>query len=90
MNSIQYLVEFDTKRSAKYHYKTGDLHVKFCCDDRIEDGTALRDLEKKVHFLMQQLMGAGVICTRGGNAADVPSDIDNDGNEVANQFPTST
>lgn len=60
------------------------------CDDRIEDGTALRDLEKKVHFLMQQLMGDGVICTRGGNAADVPSDIDNDGNEVATQFPTST
>lgn len=60
------------------------------CDNRIEDNTALRDLEKKVHFLYQQLMGSGVINTRGGNAADVPADIDADGNEVAVQFPTTT
>lgn len=59
-------------------------------DDRIEPDSAMRDLEKKVHFLMQQLMGAGIITTRGGNAADVPTDIDNDGNEVACQFPTNT
>ena len=58
-------------------------------DERIEDGTALRDLEKKVHFLMQQLMGSGVICTRGGNSADVPNDIDEDGNEVGCSLPTN-
>jgi len=62
----------------------------WACDDRIEDGTAMRDLEKKVHFLMQQLMGQGIIGTRGGNAADVPTDIDADANEVGGQFPTST
>ena len=59
-------------------------------DDRIDPDSAMRDLEKKVHFLMQQLMGAGIICTRGGNSADVPNDIDTDGNEVAGQFPTNT
>jgi len=62
----------------------------WACDDRIDPDSAMRDLEKKVHFLMQQLMGAGIINTRGGNAADVPNDIDADGNEVAGQFPTNT
>lgn len=59
-------------------------------DNRIEDGTALRDLEKKVHFLMQICINAGVLTTRGGNQADCPQDIDDDGNEVGGQFPTNT
>jgi hypothetical protein len=58
-------------------------------DDRIDDGTALRDLEKKVHFLMSLLCNAGIITTRGGNQMDVPDDIANDGNEVGSQIPTS-
>jgi hypothetical protein len=59
-------------------------------DPRIDPETSLRDLEKKVHYLMQQLMGAGIINTRGGNAADVPGDIDEDGNEVSCQYPSNT
>jgi len=59
-------------------------------DPRIDPDSAIRDLEKKVHYLMQQLMGAGIINTRGGNAADVPDDIDDDANEVGCQFPTTT
>jgi len=58
-------------------------------DDRIDPDSAIRDLEKKVHYLMQQLMGAGIINTRGGNSPNVPDDIDADGNEVSGQFPTN-
>ena len=29
-------------------------------DERIEEGTALRDLEKKVHYLMHVLANAGI------------------------------
>ena len=59
-------------------------------DDRIEDGTALRDLEKKVHFLMQQMLVSGIVATRGANCTDVPQDIDDDGNEVYGSYPTNT
>ena len=58
-------------------------------DERIDPDSAVRDLEKKVHYLMQQLMGAGIIATRGGNQADIPKDIDDDGNEVAGQYPSN-
>jgi len=59
-------------------------------DSRIEEGTALRDLEKKVHFLMQQMLGSGIVSTRGANCTDVPNDIDADGNEVYASYPTNT
>ena len=59
-------------------------------DSRIDPDSAMRDLEKKVHFLMQQLCGAGVIATRGNNVADIPSDIDDDGNEVLGQLPNNS
>ena len=58
-------------------------------DDRIEDGTSLRDLEKKVHFLMSVLCNAGIISTRGGNQMDVPNDITADGDEVSGQVPSN-
>jgi hypothetical protein len=95
LNSIQYLVEFDLNPAKLVQLNIGikqEIYMSnfWACDDRIEDGTAVRDLEKKVHFLMQQLMGQGIISTRGGNAADVPNDIDADANEVASQFPTTT
>jgi hypothetical protein len=57
-------------------------------DSRIDDGTAMRDLEKKVHFLMQQMLGSGIVATRGVNIPDVPQDIDDDGNEVFASYPT--
>ena len=58
-------------------------------DSRIEEGTALRDLEKKVHFLMSALCNAGIITTRGGNQMDVPDDITKDGDEVGSQIPSN-
>jgi hypothetical protein len=58
-------------------------------DDRIEDGTSLRDLEKKVHFLMQICINSGLINTRGGNQMDVPDEIDEDGNELVTSAPGS-
>jgi len=59
-------------------------------DDRIDPDSAMRDLEKKVHFLMQQLCGAGIIATRGSNSVDISSDIDADGNEVLGQLPNNS
>ena len=58
-------------------------------DNRIDANTSLRDLEKKVHFLMSTLCGAGIITTRGGNQMDVPDDITADGNEVGSQIPSN-
>jgi hypothetical protein len=57
-------------------------------DDRIEDNSAMRDLEKKVHFLMQQLLNSGIVGSRGGNSPNVPNDIDADGNEVGSSMPS--
>jgi hypothetical protein len=47
----------------------------FTHDTRIEDGTALRDLEKKVHYLMSMLSNAGMLNDRFGNNAVVPDDL---------------
>ena len=58
-------------------------------DNRIDDSTSLRDLEKKVHFLMSVLCNAGIISTRGGNQMDVPDDITADGDEVGSQIPSN-
>ena len=58
-------------------------------DNRIDANTSLRDLEKKVHFLMSALCNAGIITTRGGNQMDVPDDITKDGDEVGSQIPSN-
>ena len=58
-------------------------------DNRIDDNTSLRDLEKKVHFLMSALCNAGIITTRGGNQMDVPDDKTKDGDEVGSQIPSN-
>jgi hypothetical protein len=57
-------------------------------DSRIDDNTALRDLEKKVHWLMYQLGNAGSLCDLSGNPYAIPDDfnvqdIQNDAMEVA-------
>jgi len=57
-------------------------------DDRIEDGTALRDLEKKVHFLMSLV--AGQMQTRGGNDVSIPDDIFSDSMEVTQALPSNS
>ena len=44
-------------------------------DDRIEEGTALRDLEKKVHWLMFQLAQAGIALDLSGGSYTFPDDL---------------
>jgi len=58
-------------------------------DERIDPDSAMRTLEMKVHFLMQQLVGAGIVASRGGNQIDIPNDIDADGNEVLGGVPVN-
>lgn len=53
-------------------------------DPRIEDGTPLRDLEKKVHYLMQLLASNGIIIDGGNNNSDLDPSIATDYDEVAN------
>jgi hypothetical protein len=43
-------------------------------DNRIEENTALRDLEKKVHWLMYQLSKAGLTTDLSGNKLSIPAD----------------
>jgi hypothetical protein len=46
-------------------------------DPRIEDGTPLRDLEKKVHYLIHMCALAGVAVDKTGNPITSPDDFDN-------------
>ena len=43
-------------------------------DNRIEENSALRDLEKKVHWLMYQLSRAGIAVDLAGNKLNIPAD----------------
>ena len=45
-------------------------------DERIEEGTALRDLEKKVHYLMHVLANAGISVDWRGETFGSPDDLD--------------
>lgn len=56
-------------------------------DERIEEGTALRDLEKKVHYLMHVLANAGIAIDWRNAQFTSPDDLPNndvwlDGTEV--------
>ena len=55
-------------------------------DSRIEDGTALRDLEKKVHFLMVQLAQNDIL-TINTSSVNPSDEINEDANEVLNDAP---
>jgi hypothetical protein len=44
-------------------------------DPRIEEGTALRDLEKKVHWLMCQLAFQSLITDNSGGQMAFPDDL---------------
>jgi len=60
----------------------------FTHDERIDENTALRDLEKKVHWLMYQLAQAGLALDVAGGSYSFPDDlnkidIQNDAGEVA-------
>jgi len=47
----------------------------FAHDERIEEGTALRDLERKVHWLMFQLAQAGLALDLSGSSYAFPDDL---------------
>lgn len=55
-------------------------------DSRIEDGTALRDLEKKVHFLMVQLAQNDIL-TINTSAVTPSDDLNTDADEVLMDAP---
>jgi hypothetical protein len=55
-------------------------------DSRIEEGTALRDLEKKVHFLMVQLAQNDIL-TINTSSVNPSDDLNTDANEVLNDAP---
>jgi len=47
----------------------------FTHDPRIEENTALRDLERKVHWLMYQLAQAGLALDLSGSSYSFPDDL---------------
>jgi hypothetical protein len=51
-------------------------------DPRIEDGTPLRDLEKKLHWTMFQLAQAGIALDLSGGAYSFPDDLNS--NDIQN------
>jgi hypothetical protein len=56
-------------------------------DPRIEEGSAMRDLEKKVHYCMYMLAQAGIALDASNQAFAIPDDYDHrdvyfDGDEV--------
>jgi len=44
-------------------------------DSRIEEGTALRDLERKLHWVMFQLAQAGLALDLAGSSYSFPDDL---------------
>jgi len=55
-------------------------------DNRIEEGSALRELEKKVHFLMVQL-AANDILTINTSSVKPSDELNSDSDEVLNDAP---
>jgi hypothetical protein len=47
----------------------------FARDPRIEDGTPLRDLERKIHWIMYQMAQAGLALDLSGSAYSFPDDL---------------
>lgn len=57
-------------------------------DDRIQDET-VRQLEKKVHYLMATLLNAGIVTDFSGNGLTAPDSIQQDADEVGQHAPKS-
>jgi hypothetical protein len=47
----------------------------FAKDPRIEDGTPLRDLERKLHWVMYQMAQAGIALDLSGSSYAFPDDL---------------
>jgi hypothetical protein len=56
-------------------------------DSRIEEDSALRQLEEKVHYLMSTLCDAGIISSFDGAGVNVSDDVAADANTVGGQAP---
>ena len=56
-------------------------------DNRIEEDSALRQLEAKVHYLMSILCDAGIISSYDGAGINVSDDITKDATDVSGQTP---
>jgi len=56
-------------------------------DERIEEDSPLRLLEKKVHYLMAIVNGAGLMTWIDGNGVDLPNDIAADGGDFGSGAP---
>ena len=60
-------------------------------DPRIDPESAIRDLEKKLHWCMQMLFDAGLVTNKFGGELGSPDDLNNidileDATEVREQF----
>jgi hypothetical protein len=56
-------------------------------DSRIEQDSALRQLEAKVHYLMSTLCDAGIISSFDGAGINVSDDVAQDAVDVGSQAP---
>jgi hypothetical protein len=56
-------------------------------DSRIEQDSALRQLEAKVHYLMSTLCDAGIISSFDGAGINVSDDVAQDAVNVGSQAP---
>lgn len=56
-------------------------------DSRIEQDSALRQLEAKVHYLMSTLCDAGIISSFDGAGINVSDDLAQDAVDVGGQAP---
>ena len=56
-------------------------------DERIDDGSAMRLLEMKIHYLMSIVNNAGLMTEYNGNGIDLPDEIAQDGGEFGSGYP---
>jgi hypothetical protein len=58
-------------------------------DERIEEDSAMRLLEKKIHYLMSVCAAGGLLQWNDGNGVDLPNDIAADGGDFGSGAPRS-
>ena len=56
-------------------------------DERIDEDSAMRLLEKKIHYLMSICNNAGIMNWPDGNSLDLPNDIAADGGDFSSGAP---
>jgi hypothetical protein len=56
-------------------------------DERIDEDSAMRLLEKKIHYLMGICSNAGIMNWTDGNSLDLPNDIADDAGDFGSGAP---